>query len=62
MEFRIQYMKLVCTHYFPVPIIGQHLGIVHVCVSPSCIALALRSKNSELSPTHVNAFLNILRL
>ena len=68
MEIRIQYMRHVCTHYFPVPVIGQSLGNVNVCVCmplcvyPPCIALALMSQNSQLSPTHVNAFLNIFRL
>ena len=68
MKIRIQYMRLVCTHYFPVPDIGQSLGSVHVCVCmplcvyPPCIALALISQNSELSPIHVNLFINIFRL
>ena len=68
MKIRIQYMRLVCTHYFPVPVIGQSLGSVHVCVHacvcvyPPNITQALISKNAGLSPTHVNAFLNIFRL
>ena len=35
MEFRLQYMTSVCTHYFPVPIIGHSLGSAHGCVHAS---------------------------
>ena len=67
MEFRIQYMRSVCTHYFPVPLIDRVWEVymcvcMPVCVYPPNITQALISKNAGLSPTHVNAFLNIFRL
>ena len=49
MEFRIQYMKLLCTHYFPVPVIGQSLGIVHVCVHPFVCESSLHNSSSEIT-------------
>ena len=49
MEFRIQYMRLVCTHYLPVPVIGQSLGIVHVCVHPFVCESSLHSSGSGIT-------------
>ena len=49
MEFRIQYMRPVCTHYFPVPVIGQNLGIVHVCVHAFVCESSLHSSDSDVT-------------
>ena len=47
MGFRFQCMRLVYTHYFPVPVIGQSLGIIHVCVHAFVCESSLHSSGSD---------------
>lgn len=49
MEFRIQYMRLVCTHYFPVPVIEQSLRCVHVCFLGFVCVSSLHSSCSDIT-------------
>ena len=49
MEFRIQYRKSVCTHYFPVPLIGHSLGSVHVCMHASLCVSSVDSSVSDIT-------------
>ena len=49
MKIRIQYMRLVCTHYFPVPVIGQSLGSVRVCVLAFVCVSSLHSSCSDIT-------------
>ena len=48
MEFRIQYMRLVCIHYFPVLVIEQSLGCVHVCFLAFVCVSSLHSSCSDI--------------
>ena len=48
MEFRIQYMRLVCIHYFPVLVIEQSLGCVHVCFLAFVCVSSLHNSCSDI--------------
>ena len=49
MEFRIQYRRSVCTHYFPVPFIGHSLGNVHVCMHACQCVSSVDSSVSDIT-------------
>ena len=42
-------MRHVCTHYFPVPVIGQSLGSVNVCVHAFVCVSSLHSSGSDVT-------------
>ena len=49
MKIRIQYMRLVCTHYSPVPLIGQSLGSIHVPVHAFVWVSSLHNSGSDIT-------------